>query len=109
MQLISEENKAVYTAAMADNLKMLRARTNLTQRELAEMIGVSHQTYVNAEKRGVLSWNTYLSLLFLFEKEFADEPEMLNLLDNLHIYPEEYKMDYKASSEGWENQGGSYE
>ena len=91
MQSISEERKAVYTSAMARNLKMLRAKANLTQQQLGERIGISHQTYVNAEKRGVLSWNTYLGLLYYFEKEFAQEPEILSLMDRLSIYPEEYR------------------
>ena len=108
MQLISEEKKKIYTAAMADNLKMLRSKADLTQREMSELIGVSHQTYVNAEKRKQLSWNTYLSLVFLFEKIFSDEPCVLRMMEDMNIYPAEYG-GFAAESEGRKPEGGTGE
>ena len=111
MQTISEEKKEQYLAAMGENLKMLRSRANLTQREMSDLIGVSLQTYVNAEKRGQLSWNTYLSLLFVFEKEFSGEPELLEMMKRLGVYAEEFESDaWEWKSDGaekWENGDGS--
>ncbi|MBQ9592972.1 MAG: hypothetical protein IJR36_03755 [Lachnospiraceae bacterium] len=105
MQPISEERKEHYLDSMAGNLKMLRSRAGLTQREISGLIGVSHQTYVNAEKWGRLSWNTYLSLLFLFEKEFAAQPQILKLMRDLEIYPEEYEAVPAAAGERWGSSG----
>jgi len=62
-----EIDRHQYLGAMAENLSLLRNKLELTQAELADLIGVSRQTIATAET-GVreMSWSTFLSLLFLF-------------------------------------------
>ena len=108
MQTISEEKREQYLASMGQNLRMLRSRAGLTQRQASDLIGISLQTYVNAEKRGQLSWNTYLALLFLFEREFAAEPEILEMMKNLQVYPREFEKDILPADrepEEWKRNG----
>ena len=80
-------NKEHYMKNMADNLAMLRAKAGLKQEDLCQLIGVSRQTIVSAEKTGKLSWNTYLSLVFLF----SQNSEIQTILEFLDIYPKEFK------------------
>ena len=64
---IHEIDKQGYLRAMAENLPVLRAKLNLTQTELADIIGVSRQTIATAETGArEMSWSTFISLLFLF-------------------------------------------
>ena len=70
---------------MAKNLKMLRAKANMTQENLCTLIGVSRQTIVQAEQSHKMSWNTYISLVFIFSREETTN-EIMRILD---IYPTE--------------------
>ena len=66
-QNIPEIDKRHYLRVMAENLPVLRAKLSLTQTELADVIGVSRQTIATAETGArEMSWNTFISLLFLF-------------------------------------------
>lgn len=48
---------------MADNLAMLRTKLELTQVQLANLIGVSTHTIMQVEnKKAKLSWNTFFEL-----------------------------------------------
>lgn len=78
-------DKELYSTRMAENLKLLRAKLNITQKDLCDLIGVSRQTIVQAENSGKLSWCTYLALVFLFSKNKGTE-ELMKMLD---IYPDE--------------------
>ena len=80
-----EINKEFYINAMAENLQMLRAKINLTQEELCYLAGVSRQTIVNVERNKKLTWNTYLSLVFVFQ----NNKETSDLMSFLGIYPTE--------------------
>ena len=54
---------------LTDELKVLRAKAEISQEKLAERIGLSRQTYGAIEsKKQRMTWNTFISLLFLFEK-----------------------------------------
>ena len=58
-----------YIAKMTDCLPVLRKQANLTQGELAEIIGVSKFTVLAIEKKQrAMSWGAFLSLLFVFSK-----------------------------------------
>lgn len=76
---------------LQDNLSALRAKADITQEELSNIIGVSRQTYYAIEgKKKVLSWNTYLSLIF-FYSELDSTKEMLN---ELKVFPLELIMQF---------------
>ncbi len=48
-------------------LPVLRASIGISQGELAELVGISRQTYGAIEsKRRDMSWNTFLSLVLFF-------------------------------------------
>jgi len=53
---------------LSENLAALRAKAEITQEELASIVGISRQNYYAIEtRRRELSWNTYLSLLYFFD------------------------------------------
>lgn len=56
------------------------AKFRLTQVELASMVGISRQTLMAIEnEQRPMSWNTFLSLLFIFTKN-EDTNALLNVL-----------------------------
>ena len=65
---ISQNYKDTCIELLSENLASFRAKAGITQAELANLIGISRQTY-NAIESGqrVMSWNTYLSLLLFFD------------------------------------------
>lgn len=72
---------------MTDNLPTLRKKANITQTELAEMIGVSKFTILAIEKRQrKMTWNTFLSLVLVFSKN-KETDKMLTLFE---IYTDEF-------------------
>ena len=78
--------KEIYLQTMCKNLIPLRAAIGMTQEELARYAGVSRQTIVAAERENRLSWNTYLSLVFIF----SQCAETKALLDFWDIFPKEF-------------------
>ena len=66
---------------LADNLVMLRSRLDLTQAELAEMIGLSRHTLMAIEnKQREMTWSTFLSLVLVFIKN-EETNKLLNILE----------------------------
>jgi DNA-binding XRE family transcriptional regulator len=65
---------------MSDNLPVLRAKLDMTQQQLALLLGVSRQTVISIEtKKREMTWNTFLSLVFVFSKNRATA-ELMRLL-----------------------------
>ena len=66
--IISEQEKEELISALAPELVLLRAKAEISQEEIAALIGVSRQTY-GAIERGSrrMSWNTFLSLVLFFD------------------------------------------
>lgn len=92
--VLSESNKNIYIQRMVDNLPALRAKSGLTQAELAELVGVSRQTILSAEKKQrELTWSMFLALLIVFgsyEKTAA-------LIEIFEIRPEGFKQIVSSS------------
>lgn len=64
---LTTDEKKKYITALSVCLKELREFSGMTQGELAEVAGVSRQTYGSIElKKREMSWNTYMSLIFFF-------------------------------------------
>lgn len=65
---LSEEEKQMLIAAITPELIPLRSKAGISQGELANLIGVSRQTY-GAIERGdrEMTWNTYLSLVLFYD------------------------------------------
>ncbi len=71
---------------MQENLQILRLKLKLTQKELAEMIGVSRYTIMSIENRNrQMSWSTFLALILIFSKN-KETDAMLSLFG---IYTDE--------------------
>lgn len=71
---------------MTENLPVLRKKLKLSQEGLAQIIGTSRYTVMLIEtKKRRMTWNTFLSLVLLFEKN-QDTSVLLRVLD---IYTEQ--------------------
>lgn len=80
------ENRDILAERMADNLPVLRKKLKLSQEELAKIVGSSRYTVMLYEtKKRKMPWNTFLSLVLLFDKN--DETAVL--LRALDIYTNE--------------------
>ena len=88
-------NREKYTVAMAENLQLLRAKLGLTQQEVCQLVGVSRQSIVQAERSHKLAWNTYLALVFLFSKN----DQTKSLMSFLDIYPREFDRIFETGEE----------
>lgn len=81
---IDKQYKENCIEIMVENLVALRAKAGITQEELANLVGVSRQTYYAIEtNRRALSWNTYLSLLLFFDTNINTHV----MLRDLNAYP----------------------
>lgn len=81
---ISIQYKKTSIDILLDNLAPLRARIGITQEEIANIIGISRQTYYALENRTrEMSWTTYLALVFFFDSV----EQTSEMLKELRIYP----------------------
>lgn len=63
--LLTDEEKDKFIATLTPNLTILRTSAEISQEELANLIGVSRQTYSAIERKvRKMAWSTYLSLDF---------------------------------------------
>ena len=83
---LSEEEKSRYIQLLVPNLTVLRTRAEISQAELAHLLGISRQTYSAIERRArPMSWHVYLALMLFFAKN-SKTHEMLQLLQ---LFPRE--------------------
>lgn len=83
---MTEELKNELMELMADNLALLRVKLNLTQFELAEVVGISRYTLIAIEKKQrKMTWSTFLSLLLVFKSN----ENTIELLKLFGIYTDE--------------------
>lgn len=65
---ITNEEKDRYIDELTEQLPILRAKADISQDDLAKLIGISRQNYGWIERKDRrMSWNTYLSLIFFFD------------------------------------------
>ena len=84
---LTKERKDELIQKLTPELKVLRVRADITQEKLANIIGLSRQTYSQIETGSkLMTWNTYLSLIFFFNS-VEETSKLLNALD---IYPDEF-------------------
>ena len=84
-QIMNDEKRNELTQNMAEHLPVLRKTLNLTQGQLAELVGVSRSTIAYIENKKRMGWNTFLSLLMIFTKNKATD----ELLTFYSIYTDE--------------------
>lgn len=86
---LSSDYKETSTIILQDSLAALRAKAGVNQEELANIIGVSRQTYYAIETgKKVMSWNTYMSLIFFYHELNSTK----DMIDELRVYPVELFM-----------------
>lgn len=83
---MTKDEKNALMKAMADNLPILRSKLNLSQEELAVLLGVTRQTISSFESnQRKMTWSVFLALILIF---FRNEPTK-KLLVALSIYTPE--------------------
>ncbi len=83
---MTTEAKDILLDKMTENLPVLRKKLKFSQESLANFIGSSRYTVMLIEnKKRRMTWNTFLSLVLLFDKN----EETSLLLKALDIYTDE--------------------
>lgn len=83
---MASDTREVLIEKMTENLPVLRKKLKLSQENLAKFIGSSRYTVMLIEtKKRRMTWNTFLSLVLLFDKN----EETAVLLRALEIYTDE--------------------
>ena len=77
--LLTDEEKDKFIATLTPNLTILRTSAEISQEELANLIGVSRQTYRK------MAWSTYLSLVLFYDHNRKTH----KLIRQLSIFPKE--------------------
>ena len=81
-----DESKKQLIGVLTNELKVLRAKADITQQELADKLGVSRQTYGMIEnKTQKMTWNNFLALLLLFRSN----EETAKMIDWIGAFPPE--------------------
>ena len=66
--LLTDREKNDFIETLTPNLTVLRTKAQISQEELANLIGVSRQTYSSIERKvRKMSWSTYLSLVLFYD------------------------------------------
>ena len=66
--LLTDAEKDKFIATLTPNLPALRTQAEISQEELANLIGISRQTYSSIERKvRRMAWSTYLSLVLFFD------------------------------------------
>lgn len=83
---MASDTREILIDKMTENLPVLRKKLKLSQENLAKFIGSSRYTVMLIEtKKRRMTWNTFLSLVLLFDKN----EETAVLLKALEIYTED--------------------
>lgn len=65
---ISEAEKDALVGKLIEELPVLRTKMGISQDELANMVGITRQTYSQLEtKKRKMSWSIFLSLILIFD------------------------------------------
>ncbi|HIT58104.1 MAG TPA: helix-turn-helix domain-containing protein [Candidatus Faeciplasma pullistercoris] len=84
--LLTDEEKDSFIATLTPNLTVLRTKAEISQEELANLIGVSRQTYSAIERKvRRMAWSTYLSLVLFYDHNQKTH----KMIRQLSIFPKE--------------------
>ena len=84
--LLTDAEKDAFIATLTPNLPTLRTQAEISQEELANLLGISRQTYSAIERKiRRMSWNTYLSLILFYDHNKKTH----KLLRALSLFPKE--------------------
>lgn len=97
--VLTDEEKDHFITILTPNLSLLRKRADISQEELANLIGVSRQTYSAIERKiRKMSWGTYLALVMFFEHNETTG----KLMRKLSLFPTDLVMRF---NEGGDSSG----
>ena len=83
---LTEEEKDKFIDALTPELALLRAKAEISQEEIANLIGISRQTYGSIERKArKMSWNTYLSLILFYDYNKKTH----KMIRNISAFPHE--------------------
>lgn len=84
--LLTDAEKASFIASLTPHLTSLRRQAEVSQEEIANLIGVSRQTYSAIERKvRRMSWSTYLSLVLFYDHNQKTH----QLMRHLSLFPTE--------------------
>ena len=84
--LLTDAEKDSFIATLTPHLAILRTQADVSQEEIANLIGVSRQTYSAIERKvRKMSWNTYLSLVLFYDHNQKTH----QLMRHLSLFPTE--------------------
>lgn len=84
--LLTDAEKDEFIATLTPNLPALRTQAEISQEELANLLGISRQTYSAIERKiRKMSWSTYLSLVMFFDYNQKTH----RMLRMLSLFPKE--------------------
>ena len=65
---LTDKEKERFITTLTPHLAILRTKAEISQEEIANLIGVSRQTYSSIERKiRKMSWSTYLSLVLFYD------------------------------------------
>ena len=83
---LTEKEKDTFIKALTPELALLRTKAQVSQEEIANIIGVSRQTYGSIERKArKMSWNTYLSLILFYDYNKKTH----KMIRNISAFPHE--------------------
>lgn len=83
---ISEKEKHALIEKLTPELPLLRTKAEISQEEIANIIGTSRQTYGAIERKArKMSWNTYLSLVWFYDYNRKTH----KMIRNMDAFPHE--------------------
>ena len=92
--MLDEDRKIQLIDILTDELKVLRAKADISQQELADKMGVSRQTYGMIEtKKQRMSWHHFMILLLLFKSSSGTA----DIIDRIGAYPPELEQYIKLN------------
>lgn len=84
---LSEEEKDELIEKLTPELLLLRTKAEMSQEEIANIIGTSRQTYGAIERKTrKMSWNTYLSLVWFYDYNRKTH----KMVRNMKAFPHEF-------------------
>lgn len=82
---LTDEDKEQFIDALSENLHALRAKVGVSQGDLAQLIGISRQTYCAVESNlRRMSWSTFLGLILFFDYHQGTH----QMLRSINAFPE---------------------
>ncbi len=97
---LSRSRKESYVERLSLKLPALRGQANISQEDLANIIGISRQTYYGIENRKKdMSWNTYIALTFFFDSV----EETSQMLRELEAFPTDLVAQFNTITQIEEN------